>query len=54
MSNLFTAVDNMTTTENGMVAYKSTLNPLVDLFMKIGASRDTYLNKEFGDALVFD
>lgn len=54
MSNLFTAVNNMTTTENGMVAYKSTLNPLVDLFLKIGASRDTDLNKEFGDALVCD
>ena len=54
MSNLFTAVNNMTTTDNGMVAYKSTLNPLVDLFLKIGASRDTNLNKEFGDALVCD
>lgn len=54
MSNLFTAVNNMTTTENGMTAYKSTLNPLVDLFLKIGASRDTNLDKEFGDALACD
>lgn len=54
MSNLFTAANNMTTTTNGMVAYKSTLNPLVDLFMKIGASRDTDLTKEFGEALSFD
>lgn len=54
MSNLFTAVNNMTTTDNWMVAYKSTLNPLVDLFLKIGASRDTDLSKEFSDALACD
>lgn len=54
MSNLFTAADNMTTTENGMIAYKSTCNPLVDLFLKIGASRDTNLDQELIDALNFD
>lgn len=54
MSTLFAAVDNMTTTDNGMVAYKSTLNPLVDLFMKIGASRETNLDKELWQALLFD
>jgi hypothetical protein len=38
---LYYAFNNTTTTENGMVAYKSTGNKVLDLFGKIGSSRST-------------
>ena len=39
MSKLIQATQNMTTTENGMAALKSTANANVDLFFQAGASR---------------
>ena len=48
MTTFANAVKNQeTTTTNGMKAYKSTSNPLVDLFFKIGASRGKDITREF-------
>lgn len=47
MSILFEAGNNLTTTENGAVSYKSSLSKVVDLFFKAGASRGTDLTADF-------
>ena len=44
----------VTTTTNGMKAYKSTLNACTDLFFKIGASRGKDILKEFEKAYLED
>lgn len=49
--NALTAVNNVTRTENGMTALKSSLNPVVDLFFAIGASRGRDITSMFNDAL---
>ena len=53
MTTFTTAVINQeTTTTNGMKAFKTTTNPLVDLFFKIGASRGKDITKDFTAAFV--
>lgn len=46
--------NNQTTTENGMVALKSSLNACVDLFFNIGASRGKDISNQFFAALAED
>ena len=40
MSQLFDAVNNVTTTENGALTHKSSLNKVLDLFSMGGAMRN--------------
>ena len=47
MTSLFTAVNNNGLTANGAVTNISSLNPLVDLFFQIGASRGKDLRQAF-------
>lgn len=47
MSKLMQAIDNSTTTENGMTSFKSTLNPVLDLFFSAGASRGKNITDKF-------
>lgn len=47
MSALFEAVNNTTTTTNGMPAYKSTMNKNLDLFGIIGTARGTDISDKF-------
>lgn len=55
MNTFVDAIENQTNrTENGMKAYKSTRNPLVDLFFKIGASRGKDIIPDFVAAYVHD
>lgn len=48
---LFSAMNNATTTANGMPAFKSTNSALLDLFSKIGDAREVDLTEEFKAAL---
>lgn len=54
MSKLFQAAANETTTTNGMRAYKSTNNALLDLFFKIGTYRGQDMSKWFDAAYAQD
>lgn len=54
MSKLFIAANNETQTTNGMGAYKSTLNSLVDLFCQIGTNRGSNIDSLFLSALQED
>jgi hypothetical protein len=48
------AVENQTTTTNGMQAYRSTLSACLDLFYAIGASRGVDITDKFAKALSED
>lgn len=52
MNKLAQAFNNETTTENGAVAFKSSLSANVDLFFTIGARRGASVQKEFTNALL--
>lgn len=52
MSKLFQAGENLTTTENGALSFKSTFNSVLDLFFKVGASRGQDLTQDFNKAYV--
>lgn len=54
MSALFDAHGLMTTTTNGMTAFRDTGNALVSLFFKIGTARGSDLTKEFEAAFAAD
>lgn len=54
MSQLFNAASAMTTTTNGMEAFKDTGDALVSLFFKIGTSRGANLTEEFNSAFNAD
>lgn len=54
MSALFDAHGQMTTTTNGMTAFRDTGNALVSLFFKIGTARGSDLTKEFEAAFAAD
>jgi hypothetical protein len=54
MSNLFNAQNNTTRTGNNAVAFKSTLNPVLDLFAIAGSSRGRDLTNEMRDAFRYN
>lgn len=54
MSTLFEAGSNLTTTENGAVSFKSSLNAVLDLFFIAGASRGKDLTPDFEKAFQAD